>query len=124
MRFCSNCKKLTAGSPPYCNFCGYSYGVRLCPRGHKNPRVAQACSECGSTELSTAAPKGGSMNGFTTIAKVIGIAILLALCLYLVYAAFMFVTKPEMTVRVMRLGFEIGALFLLWMVTIGRIRKK
>ena len=64
------------------------------------------------------------MNGFTTIAKVIGIAILLALCLYLVYAAFMFVTKPEMTVRVMRLGFEIGALFLLWMVTIGRIRKK
>lgn len=63
------------------------------------------------------------MEGFTSIAKVIGIAILLGLCVYVVYAAFMFITQPEMTLRLMRLGFELGALFLLWMVTIGRKRK-
>ncbi len=63
------------------------------------------------------------MEGFTSIAKVIGIAILLGLCAYVVYAAFMFITQPEMTLRLMRLGFELGALFLLWMVTIGRKRK-
>lgn len=64
------------------------------------------------------------MEGFTTIAKVIGVTILIVLCGYVVYAAFMFITEPEMTVRVMRLGLDIGAVFLLWMLTIGRKGRK
>ena len=43
--------------PLYCNFCGRSYDVKLCPRSHVNPRVAEVCSQCGSRELSTPQPK-------------------------------------------------------------------
>jgi RNA polymerase subunit RPABC4/transcription elongation factor Spt4 len=75
MRFCNNCKKITAGKPPFCNFCARSYNVKLCPRGHTNPRAANACSICGSTELSTPAPQ----SGMSTIGYIVGIAILLAL---------------------------------------------
>lgn len=64
------------------------------------------------------------MEGFSTIAKIIGVAILIVLCGYFLYAAFMFITEPEMTLRIMRLGFDIGALFLLWMLTIGKKSRK
>src|ERR1019366_3163906 len=109
-----NCKKLTAGKPPYCNFCGRTYGVRLCPCGHKNPRVAETCSECGSSELSSPAPQRGA----TRIAQLIGITILGALCMFLVYFIWQFLTDPDTLLRLMQLGFELGALFLLWMLTI------
>jgi RNA polymerase subunit RPABC4/transcription elongation factor Spt4 len=124
MRYCSNCKKLTAGKPPYCNFCGRSYGVRLCPRGHNNPRAAEACSECGSMELSTPAPKGGTMKGFSTVGKIIGVAILLALSGYVLYFVWQFLTDPDTLNRLLRLGIELCGLFALWMVTFGRKHKK
>ena len=57
------------------------------------------------------------------IAQIIGIAILSALCLYVLYFVWQFLTNPDTLLRLMRLGFELGALFLLWMVTIGRKRK-
>ena len=119
MRYCNYCRKFTAGNAPFCNFCGRSYGVKLCPRGHKNPRAAEACSECGSMDLSTPSPQRGAMK----IAQIIGIAILSALCLYVLYFVWQFLTDPDTLLRLMRLGFELGALFLLWMVTIGRKRK-
>lgn len=119
MRYCSNCKKLTAGKPPYCNHCGRTYGVRLCPRGHVNPRAAEACSECGSMDLSTPSPQRGTMK----IAQIIGIVILSALCLYVLYFVWQFLTDPDTLARLMRLGLELGSLFFLWMVTIGRKRK-
>lgn len=57
MKFCTNCRKLTAGDPMFCSTCGSTYDVRLCPRQHPNPRSAQVCSQCGSRDLSTAHPK-------------------------------------------------------------------
>jgi hypothetical protein len=57
MRFCNQCHRLTVGSPLYCNFCGASYDVKLCPARHVNPRVAEVCSECGSRDLSSPAPQ-------------------------------------------------------------------
>jgi hypothetical protein len=45
------------GEPYFCQFCGTSYGVKLCPRMHPNPRKAQVCSRCGSRDLSTPGPK-------------------------------------------------------------------
>ena len=48
---------MTAGEPLFCNFCGRSYDVKLCPRHHVNPRVADVCSQCGSRELSTPQPR-------------------------------------------------------------------
>src|SRR4051812_12135790 len=58
MRLCTNCNKLTSGDPLFCMHCGRTYGVRLCPSRHINPRSATVCSECGSTELSMPAPSG------------------------------------------------------------------
>jgi hypothetical protein len=48
---------MTPGDPLYCNFCGRSYNVKLCPRHHPNPRIAEICGQCGSRELSTPQPK-------------------------------------------------------------------
>lgn len=57
MKFCFNCNHVTAGDPLFCNSCGRSFNVKLCPRLHVNPRNAEACSQCGSRELSTPQPK-------------------------------------------------------------------
>lgn len=55
--FCFSCGKTTGGEPQFCNQCGCSYNVKLCPRLHKNPRNAEACSRCGSRNLSTPQPR-------------------------------------------------------------------
>lgn len=57
MRYCTNCQKLTAGEPSFCNSCGRSFDVRLCPSRHPNPRAAQVCATCGSRDLSTPHPR-------------------------------------------------------------------
>ena len=57
MKYCYQCGKITPGEPLYCNHCARSYDVRLCPRHHQNPRGSDACSQCGSRELSTPQPK-------------------------------------------------------------------
>ena len=57
MRFCPQCHKLTSGEPLFCNHCGASYDAKLCPARHLNPRNAEVCSQCGSRDLSTPAPR-------------------------------------------------------------------
>src|SRR5437773_10232834 len=56
MRRCTYCFRFHPGSPTYCTHCGRSFDVRICARGHRNPRGVQFCSECGSADLSTPAP--------------------------------------------------------------------
>jgi hypothetical protein len=55
MRYCPRCRRFNPGSPPICHFCGSTWYVRLCPRGHENPTSAQYCGTCGSTDLSETA---------------------------------------------------------------------
>jgi RNA polymerase subunit RPABC4/transcription elongation factor Spt4 len=57
MRYCHQCHQITPGEPLFCNFCGRSYDLKLCPHRHPNPRSAEVCSECGSRELSTPHPR-------------------------------------------------------------------
>src|SRR2546427_9663568 len=57
MKYCYECGCTTAGEPLFCNYCGRSYNVKLCPKLHVNPRFAEACSQCGSRDLSTPQPK-------------------------------------------------------------------
>lgn len=57
MKRCTSCFRYAAGQPSYCSYCGRTYSVRLCPRGHSNPRNVQFCSQCGSDDLSTAAAR-------------------------------------------------------------------
>lgn len=57
MKFCYACGRTTGGKPLFCNFCGRSYDVKLCPRLHENPRMAEACSRCGNRNLSIPQPR-------------------------------------------------------------------
>ncbi|MBI3411847.1 MAG: hypothetical protein HY040_26240 [Planctomycetes bacterium] len=57
MRYCHYCHKTTTGDPLFCHFCGFTYDAKLCPGRHINPRWATVCSQCGSRELSTPAPR-------------------------------------------------------------------
>ena len=58
MRYCPYCRRLNSGSPVICNYCGRTWYIRLCPRGHENPSNAQFCGTCGSVDLSeTAGPR-------------------------------------------------------------------
>jgi hypothetical protein len=56
MKYCTQCFRFVVGQPPYCTYCGRSYSVRLCKRGHVNSRFAQFCFQCGSDDLSQPAP--------------------------------------------------------------------
>ena len=58
MRYCHRCRRMTGGNPLYCEHCGCTYDAKLCPRRHLNPRLAQMCSQCGSSDLSIPQPKG------------------------------------------------------------------
>jgi len=57
MKYCFGCGHTTANEPLFCNSCGRSYDAKLCPRLHINPRLAEACSQCGSRDLSTPQPR-------------------------------------------------------------------
>jgi hypothetical protein len=57
VKFCFHCGRNTVGEPLFCNYCGRSYDVKLCPKLHANPRRTRACSKCGSAELSTPQPR-------------------------------------------------------------------
>lgn len=57
MRYCNHCHHITAGQPLFCNSCGRSYDLKLCPHRHVNPRSAEICSQCGSRELSSPHPR-------------------------------------------------------------------
>jgi hypothetical protein len=56
MKFCYQCGSASKGDPLFCTKCGRTYGVRLCPRLHRNSRFAKVCSQCGSRELSQPEP--------------------------------------------------------------------
>jgi RNA polymerase subunit RPABC4/transcription elongation factor Spt4 len=57
MKYCYQCGRVTTGEALFCQFCGRTYNVKLCPRQHVNPRYAEVCSQCGTRELSTPQPK-------------------------------------------------------------------
>jgi hypothetical protein len=57
MKFCYACGHTTGGQPLFCNSCGCSFDVKLCPKLHMNPRLAEACSQCGTRDLSTPQPR-------------------------------------------------------------------
>ena len=57
MKFCYQCGRFTPGEPLFCQSCGSTYDLKLCPRLHPNPRWADICSQCGSHDLSTPQPR-------------------------------------------------------------------
>jgi hypothetical protein len=66
MRFCPHCHRLNPGHPRICHYCGRTWYVRLCPRGHENPYNAQYCGTCGSADLTET---GGQIPWFSIALK-------------------------------------------------------
>ena len=112
MKYCYECGRITAGEPRYCQFCGRTYDVKLCPRRHENPRFAEVCSQCGSRELSSPQPK------VSPVWKVMEFLARMMVALLIVYVLLSFVyglaTTPQTGDALIALGLLLGALFILW----------
>ena len=67
MRYCSNCRRINESWPDRCRFCGLTWNVRICRRGHSNPTNAVFCGECGSGDLTNTAQGGRLINGLFRI---------------------------------------------------------
>jgi hypothetical protein len=100
----------------YCNFCGKSYNVKLCPRKHVNPRSAEVCSQCGSRDLSTPQPKvpfWGRMlvASITVLLEVLILALAFLLALMLLKAVF---TNTNVLDALIGIGIMLALLWWIW----------
>jgi hypothetical protein len=112
MKYCYQCGRVTPGEPLFCNSCGRSYDVKLCPRHHPNPRSADVCSQCGSRELSTPQPR------VSLWWKVLQVVVQIMLGVVLVYVSLEALAaslrRPEVQSAVLVIGILIGLLWWLW----------
>lgn len=112
MKYCYQCGRMTSGEPLFCNHCGRSYDVKLCPRMHQNPRGAEVCAKCGSRELSTPQPKiPMSWRLLAVVARLgIGLALFYAsLCLVVAL-----LRTPEVQRTLVAIGLLLAGLWWLW----------
>lgn len=118
MRLCTNCLQITIGKPLFCNRCGSSYNVKLCPKLHVNPRPAKVCASCGSKDLSTPQPKASLflIPLIFLIRMGPGLLLLIALCIYLVFYIPRLISDPNNLLPMMSLGLLLSALFVGWMM--------
>jgi hypothetical protein len=117
MRYCYNCNHATSGEPLFCNACGRSFNVKLCPRLHVNPRSAAVCAQCGSRDLSTPQPRvplGTKLLLFLlSLVPGFGLTILSLLVLGLLVRGLL--QQPQMLVALILLGMAVGVLGGIWM---------
>lgn len=121
MKYCYHCGRLTSGEPVFCQFCGRSYDVKLCPRLHANPRFAEVCSQCGSRELSTPQPKVSSWW------KVLEFLLRILFGIVLVYLSLSLLVEglksPVVQAGLVLLGLLLLVLWALWMMLPEWFRK-
>jgi RNA polymerase subunit RPABC4/transcription elongation factor Spt4 len=116
MRYCFNCNRVTPGEPLFCNACGRSYRVKLCPRLHANPRNAEVCSQCGSRDISTPQPRVPFwvpvLQFFLSLIPglVLGL-VSVALVVLLLKAIFQ---SPDMLFATVMLAIAVGVLWWIW----------
>lgn len=116
MKYCFNCNRITPGVPLYCNFCGRSYDVKLCPRRHVNTRTAEACSQCGSRDLSIPQPRRPPWVpplGFI-LSVVPGAFLTIASVVILLATITAILQRPDMIVVLVLLAIPFGILWSLW----------
>lgn len=115
-RYCYNCNRVTPGEPLFCNFCGRSYNVKLCPRLHPNSRSAQICSQCGSRDLSVPQPKmpfWARMLEFL-LRMVPGAALMAVSLLAVALFILAIFTRPGLLVPIVFLLTALGFLWWMW----------
>jgi len=117
MRYCNNCHRITLGEPLFCNFCGRSYDVKLCPARHINPRSAVICSQCGSHDLSTPHPRMSILKNvlLRSIRIVPGILLLVFSILFLVEFVRSFLQNPVIQAQTLCAGLMLALLWWAYM---------
>jgi hypothetical protein len=117
MRYCNQCHRITAGEPLFCNFCGRSYAVRLCPHRHPNPRSAEVCNQCGSRDLSIPHPQVPLWLSplIVLLSALPGLLLLLVSVLFLFGLLRVLLTNQQMLFQFMLIGLFIGFLWWLYM---------
>jgi hypothetical protein len=125
VKYCYECGRMTPGDPLYCNFCGRSYDLKLCPRHHPNPRIAETCSQCGSRELSTPQPKVSIWwRILEWLTRLFIGAFLAILSLFLLFEFLKAVLdSPEGQAAVILLAILLGILWWLWSLLPDWFRK-
>jgi hypothetical protein len=125
MRYCNQCHRITAGEALFCNFCGRSYDVRLCPHRHPNPRTAQICSQCGSWELSSPHPKVPLwLAPLVLLLSVLpGLVLLLLSVLFLIGLIQVLVSSQQLLFEFFLLGLLLAVLWWLYLQLPGWLRK-
>lgn len=116
MKYCFNCNRITPGLPLFCNFCGRSCDVKLCPRRHANPRTAEACSQCGSRDLSTPQPRRPGWVPLLGVALQVVPGALLGFGSLIVFLAIgvAVLRHPEMIASLVLLAVPLGILWGMW----------
>jgi hypothetical protein len=116
MRYCYQCNRITYGEPLFCNFCGRSYDVKLCPRLHKNPRIAQACGQCGSRDFSIPAPKAPIWISVAVffLSLIPGLLLLVISLIFVIAVIHELFTSPRMLFSFAFLGFALTVLWAMW----------
>jgi hypothetical protein len=116
MRYCYSCNQITTGKPLFCNHCGRSYNVKLCSRLHANPRSAEACSQCGSRDLSTPQPRVPFWVPVVEFFVSLIPGLVLVVISALVIGAFLveLVRSPRMLCAFLFLGIALGFLWWVW----------
>jgi hypothetical protein len=124
MKRCTACFRFHPGTPTFCSYCGRSFDVRICSRGHRNPRGVQFCAECGSADLSTPAPPPSflhHLSGFVLyLFSALTVAIIvLAAGLAVIYSIDWSALTPSLFALVLMLG------FLYWTTTLlpGQVKR-
>jgi hypothetical protein len=125
MRYCHNCGKITTGEPLYCQFCGRTYGVRLCPRLHPNGRNATVCCQCGSRELSMPAPRIPFWLRplLFLLTLVPGFVLLVLSVLFFIAFLRQLLTNPNTLFQMMLLGLVLALAWYVWMQLPGFVRR-
>src|SRR5258708_24482858 len=124
MKLCFSCGKVTTGTPAYCHYCGKTYNVRLCSRGHINPRSANVCSQCGSKELSTPQRKIPFLLKplIFLLSHLTGLVLITALLVFVGFFVHKLFIDPNGLLPLMCLGMLLGLLLLVWMMLPNFIR--
>jgi len=114
MKYCFNCDRVTPGEPLFCNHCGRTYDIKLCPRMHRNGRSAESCSQCGSRDLSTPQPRRPLWAPILqfVLSAIPGFFLVLASIAFFLF----FITQvlPNMLAPMLMLGIALGILWAAW----------
>ena len=124
MRRCTSCFRFHSGTPTFCSYCGRSFDVRICSRGHRNPRGVQYCAECGSADLSTPAPPASFLHHLSGFVLYLFSGLAIALIVITAVLAILYnidwsALTPPLAALVVMLG------FLYWTTTLlpGPVKK-